>query len=475
MIDRHLTLCTTCRDRLQGKEPLDEEIQTFLHGLLVKALDTPVRHFNYRRVVAYVDDDFNEAEREMADGHLADCALCRLQVSELRAFKMELQERPPLVPSSVRLLARQKETGLSNAWLSWHAWRASGKTLGSRWSIAALATALVLALAASLFLMVTFTRRSKTPEREAASTRQAPSAPEISKRGQPPLSQTPDAGALPLQNIPNLGPGQPMSRGDDRNAQEWSIVPGKKDSTPVDKAAAGPTAVTLNDGPGQLRLEADRPLETLEELDPVTRGQVLIAFNKQRLTKPESIKDLEPSTEFRGPNTDQALSQESSPLKHLSPVNVVLREDQPTFKWVPHPDAVGYRVRVFDDQDRKVTESPLLPPVDSWQPVAKLLRARHGLIYSWKLIAVLRDGQELVARRRTGPPKFILLGEDNLERLQKLERSHPGYHLLLGIAYADSGLTALAEQELAKLQKANPKSAFAAQLLRSVRSWSAVK
>ena len=88
---------------------------------------------------------------------------------------------------------------------------------------------------------------------------------------------------------------------------------------------------------------------------------------------------------------------------------------------------------------------------------------------------MLRDGQELVVHRRTGPPKFIVLGEDNLERLQKLERSYPGYHLLLGIAYADSGLTELAEEQLERLQKANPKSAFATQLLRSVRSWSEVR
>ena len=60
-------------------------------------------------------------------------------------------------------------------------------------------------------------------------------------------------------------------------------------------------------------------------------------------------------------------------------------------------------------------------------------------------------------------------------RLQKLEQSYPTYHLLLGIAYADAGLTVLAEQELERLQKANPKSAFAARLLLSVRSWSEVK
>jgi hypothetical protein len=91
------------------------------------------------------------------------------------------------------------------------------------------------------------------------------------------------------------------------------------------------------------------------------------------------------------------------------------------------------------------------------------------------LIAVLKDGQESVARRRTGPPKFFVVGEDNVERLQKLERSYPQYHLLLGIAYANAGLTALAEQELVILQKANPKSEFAARLLHSLRSWSEIR
>ena len=450
MIDRHMTICRTCRDRFQRHESLNEEVQTFLHTLLVKALDTPIRHFNYRRVVAYVDDEMNEGERELADGHLADCALCRLQVSELRAFKMELQESSVLVPPAARLLT-QKEISLTSAWLSQHAWRSIAETLASVWSIAALATVLVLALAASLILLVPFTRQPKTQEGQAEGPREAATASEITKRAEIPLSE-----------------------GNDRNAQDLSVSLSKKDNTRTGKARAGPSAVTLNDGPGQLRIEADRPLETLENLDPVMRGQVLTAFNNQRLSKPESLKELEPSTEFRGPDAE-APPQESSSLQHLSPVNVVLREDQPTFKWVPHPDAVAYRVRVFDDQDRKITESPLLPAVDRWQPVAKLPRARQRLIYSWKLIAVLRDGQELVARRRTGPPKFIVLGEENLERLQKLERSYPEYHLFLGIAYADAGLTALAEQELERLQKANPKSAFAARLLRSVKSWSEVR
>jgi len=202
---------------------------------------------------------------------------------------------------------------------------------------------------------------------------------------------------------------------------------------------------------------------------------VITAFDSQRLNKPETLRELEPSTEFRGPDADRALPEESTPFKHLSPMNTVLLEDQPTFRWVPHPAAVGYKVRIFDDQDRKIAESPLLPLVNSWQPVVKLPRGRQGLIYSWKLIAVLKDGQELVARRRTGPPRFFVVGEDNLERLQALERSYPQNHLLLGIAYANAGLTALAEQELAELQKANPKSAFAARLLRNVRSWSEVK
>ena len=75
-----------------------------------------------------------------------------------------------------------------------------------------------------------------------------------------------------------------------------------------------------------------------------------------------------------------------------------------------------------------------------------------------------------MARRRNGPPKFFIVGEDNLECLQELERSYPDYHLLLGMAYANAGLTPLAEHELAILQKANPSSHFAGRLLRSVRS-----
>jgi len=450
MIDRHLRLCITCRDRFERKELLDDESQTFLHRLLVKALDTPIRHFNYRRLVAYVDDELTEADREMAEGHLADCALCRLQVSELRAFKTELQQHNAVVPPAASLQALRKRTGLLGARLSWRVRYPRGEMPAAMWSMPALVTALILALAASLLLLVTFTRRPNADERQTESRHEPIKEPEIAK--QTPLSQTADGRAPQLQIIPKHVPGQPLSDGNDRNLRAQPIM--------------------LNDGPGQLTVGPNRPLTGLETIDPTTRGQVLIAFKTQRLNKPENLIELEPSTEFRGPDADRALPEESTPFKHVSPVNTVLREDQPTFRWMPHPDAMGYRVRVFDDQDRKIAESPLLPLVDSWQPVVKLPRGRQGLIYSWKLIAVLKDGQELVARRRTGPPTFFLVGEDNLERLQELERSYPDYHLLLGIAYANAGLTALADEELAKLQKANPKSAFAARLLLSVRSWS---
>jgi hypothetical protein len=473
MIDRHLRLCMTCRDRVLGRESLDEEIKTFLHGLLVKAIDTPIRHFDYERVVGYVDDQLNEAERELADGHLADCSLCRLQVSELSKFKTELQEISPSVPPAAGLLTRPQEIRLPGAWLSWNAWRGKGHTLAPMWSVAA--TAVLFALAASLLVLVTSIRRHKLHEQQAASSRETTTASQLIKGAQPTPSQTPLDSTPPIQSNQKLGPNGTPSQGNNRIAQERTIILPKGNGTRASKHGASPSAVTLNDGPGQLNFEGDRPLEALEKLDQVTRRQVLTAFKSQRLNRPESLKELEPSTEFRGPDADRALPEESTQFKHLSPVNTVLREDQPMFRWMPHPAAVGYKVRLFDDQDRKIAESPLLPLVDSWRPVAKLPRGRQGVIYSWKLVAILKDGQELVARRRTGPPKFFIVGEDNLERLQTLEESYPGYHLLLGIAYADSGLTALAEQELAKFQKANPNSAFAARLLRSLRSWSEVQ
>jgi hypothetical protein len=469
MIDRHLRLCMTCRDRVTGRESLDEEIKTFLHRLLVKAIDTPVRHFDYERVVGYLDDELNEAERELADGHLADCSLCRLQVSELSKFKTELRESSASVPPAAELLARQQEIRLPGAWVSWNAWRGKGHTLAPMWSIAA--TAVLFALAASLLVLITSMRRLKTHEQQAASGREKTTAAESKDGAQPTLSQTPVDSAPPIHSNPKPGPNGTTSLGNDRMAEVQTIVLPKKHSTLSNKPGVNRAAVTLNDGPGQLRYEAKRRLQTLEKLDSVTRGQLLTALDNQRLNKPNSLKELEPSTEFRGPDSE-ALPQERSPLQPLSPVNVVLRENQPTFKWVLDPDAVAYRVRVFDDQDRKISESSLLPPIDSWKPTAELPRGREGLIYSWKLIAVIKDGQELVAGRRTGPPKFFVIGKDNLERLQALERSYPDNHLLLGIAYANAGLTALAEQQLERLQKANPKSAFAARLLSSVRSWS---
>jgi anti-sigma factor RsiW len=96
-VDDHLASCAACREAalrsVEGARP----------GGLDALVAAPVnRHPEYEELAAYVDAGQDEVEREVTEMHLADCASCREEVADLRAFKA----RQPAGPLTLATPAR---------------------------------------------------------------------------------------------------------------------------------------------------------------------------------------------------------------------------------------------------------------------------------------------------------------------------------------------------------------------------------
>lgn len=148
------------------------------------------------------------------------------------------------------------------------------------------------------------------------------------------------------------------------------------------------------------------------------------------------------------------------------PVAEAVLTDRPAFAWAALAGASSYRVSVYDEKFRKVMESPELT-ANSWIAVELLPRAS---VYSWTVTA--RLGQTEI--REPIPPapeaKFVVLGQDEVDRLRETQRRYPDSHLLLATLFAKAGAVDDARQQLRILESQNPGSPVVLRLESSLGS-----
>ena len=128
------------------------------------------------------------------------------------------------------------------------------------------------------------------------------------------------------------------------------------------------------------------------------------------------------------------------------------------------PGATGYVVEVYDEKFNLVTSSPQLNTVN-WTTTLP-----RGRVYSWQVKAST-DGETVTSPRPPAPQaNFRIVDQAKATELAKARRAYGSSHLTLGLLYADAGLLREAEQEFRLLQKANPDSDIARNLLRHVQT-----
>jgi hypothetical protein len=220
----------------------------------------------------------------------------------------------------------------------------------------------------------------------------------------------------------------------------------------------------VNDGAGTLTLDQQGKLSGADDLPPAYQNLVKKALSGGRIEKSAQLQGLtRPGSSLMGSNN------QPGEFSVLEPLGNVLLTDHITFRWSAMEGATGYIVEVYDEKFAPVTRSPQLTDLAN-VTLTWTTTLPRGHVYSWQVKAI-KDGNEITSPRPPAPQaKFRILDQAKANELANARRAHAWSHLMLGLLYADAGLLREAEQEFRLLQKANPNSDLARNLLRQVQS-----
>ena len=235
-------------------------------------------------------------------------------------------------------------------------------------------------------------------------------------------------------------------------------------ATPLASPSATPTVplvVQLQDGQQLVALNQQGELSGVDHLPPAYQQMVKDALTKQRVERSPLLAGLsQQASSLRGGD------EQGNTFALTEPIGKVVLADRPVFRWSPLAGATGYAVEIYDNQFNLVIASLQLSAT-SWTASQSLKRDK---IYSWQVKAS-KDGQEFKAPGPNAPQAtFRILSQAKTNELVQARRAYGSSHLTLGLIYAQAGLLDEAEAEFRTLQKANPHSPIARQLLTTVRT-----
>jgi hypothetical protein len=137
----------------------------------------------------------------------------------------------------------------------------------------------------------------------------------------------------------------------------------------------------------------------------------------------------------------------------ISPLGTAVTSDRPELDWQPLAGATNYEVTLRDSSTNQ--QETVVSGSHQWTPEHALVRGR---LYYWQVKAE-RQGREIVSPSPSQPPaRFWVLSLKDLEHLEQIKRKYRDSHLVLGVAYANSGLVDEAIGEFRALSSQNPGS-----------------
>jgi hypothetical protein len=238
----------------------------------------------------------------------------------------------------------------------------------------------------------------------------------------------------------------------------------RKEEVPVivesGKKPTSPIRVALQDKNGMIKIHTDGKISGIETFPSKYGELVATVLKTESVPLPKSVRALKGEAEIlMGGETN------GYPFAVITPVGTIILSATPEFRWNELQEASTYTVQVFDEKFNLVAESPALKNT-SWRMSDSLARGKH---YVWQVVAD-QKGEKITSPQTPAPPaKFRVLDEVAFRQIQQLQNLKPESHLLLGLAYAESGLVLEAEKQFQELVRLNPDSALAAKLLESLR------
>jgi hypothetical protein len=243
------------------------------------------------------------------------------------------------------------------------------------------------------------------------------------------------------------------------NVPTPAAPPASQPTSQPDTPQPAPIVAQVNDGSGVVTLDQQGKLSGADDLPLAYQNLVKKALSTGRIERSSQLQGL-----TRASSSLMGSDNKQNDFSVIEPVGNVLLTNRPTFRWSAMAGATGYVVEVFDEKFTPVTSSPQLTNL-TWTTTLP-----RGHVYSWQVKAI-KDGEEITSPRPPAPQaRFRILDQRQANELANAREAHASSHLTLGLLYADAGLLREAEQEFRLLQKANPDSDLARNLLRQVQS-----
>jgi hypothetical protein len=123
-------------------------------------------------------------------------------------------------------------------------------------------------------------------------------------------------------------------------------------------------------------------------------------------------------------------------------------------------------VTVHDSNFRPIESSGPLSGTE-WSIQNPLPR---GATYSWQIRAVVNGKTVISPKPPASEVRFRVLDQKTFAAIENARRVQGNSHLAMGVLYWKHGLMDAAEREFEALERANPGSTVAKELLRSLRS-----
>ena len=404
----HFTACDLCRQRIESAANGEAAFFELRSQVFDEEVVAPVvQHLTMDQAAAYVDRNIDGDEFWFVQDHLTHCEECVLAVEDLRAFRNEI------APSLDREYEPATVPGAVQTNETW--WRKTWRSFAAPFRVSPVPAFGGAALAILLFAVIGWLVWRTPPE------------------GEPQIAVAPTPAPQPTASQP--------------------------DSTQPTQPPPAPVVAQLNDGSRVLALDQEGKLSGADDLPAGYQNLVKRALSSGRIEKSAQLQGLtRQSSSLMGSDNRQR------EFSVLEPLGNVLLTNQPTFRWSAAEGATAYVVEVYDEKFTPIATSPQLTTL-TWATTLP-----RGHVYSWQVKAI-KPGEEVTAPRPPAPQaKFRVLDQAKANEITKARRTHASSHLTLGLLYADAGLLREAEQEFRLLQRANPNSDLARNLLRQVQS-----
>ncbi len=431
----HIDDCVTC-DEIFRRASNDDELRRGTGPDKIINVVFRSDHPEYKEVVAYVQGGLNAHKRRTVQGHLEDCAQCRLDVAGLQTLRHEA--------GSVR---KHSGTNIGTQWKS------ITQRVTAPLGVTACVGVLIL-LAVSVPTGVNIWRVRIFPQTNnlTATVNSDATNPNLSSENLYSASASPSMSGEQSGRQSRSTPPRKDAGNEVATTRKTSAL--RPHRQPVNEVISdNGRGYRINDR-NELEGHNDIPASLRQDIARALGGRINVASLPLALSVPSEVIT-------RSVEMEEEKNVRPVRLKH--PINTKVLEDTLELGWYPLEEADSYQVMVADENSIKVWSSPILSET-SWRVVLPR-RERQPTLYRWKVIPY-RDGRRLKTPFDPGA-NFELVSSEKLASLDGAKKYSS--RLALGVLYAKEGLHQKAECELAQLQKKNPRSKLLRKLLHQVR------